>query len=174
MDHLRFPIGTYTPPDSITPEDIARWIARIEALPAALTSAIGGLSDQQLDTRYRPEGWTLRQVVHHLADSHMNAFIRFKLALTEDAPAIKPYFEDRWAQLPDCSAPAGLSLALLDALHQRWGLLLRGMAGTDFERTYFHPEYQAAYRLDYVVGLYAWHGEHHVAHITSHRTRAGF
>ena len=173
MKDLRYPIGEYTPPNPIRAEDIAHWIADLDSLPDLLERAVAGLSEQQLDTPYRAEGWTLRQVVHHVADSHMNAFIRFRLALTEASPTIKPYFEDRWARLPDYAGPPAVSLMLIRALHGRWVLLLRGMAAADFERTYFHPEYQASYRLDHVLGMYAWHGRHHVAHITSCRGRAG-
>ncbi len=174
MEELRYPIGQYMPPDPITAEHITDWIEEIEALPARLAAAGIGLQEQDLDTPYRPRGWTIRQVVHHVADSHMNAYIRFKLSLTEENPTIKPYFEDRWAELPDSEAPIGLSLPLIDALHRRWGRVLRGMAATDFARTYFHPDLGQAYRLDYVLGLYAWHGNHHLAHITSLRERMGW
>jgi len=171
MDDLRFPIGQYAPQDPITPHDISQWIDGIAALPGQLSEAVRGLDDAQLDTPYRPEGWTLRQVVHHIADSHMNAYIRFKLSLTEATPEIRPYFEDRWAELPDSHAPVSFSLDLTRVLHARWVYLLRVMTPDDFSRRYYHPEHQQSFPLDYVAGMYCWHGAHHVAHITTLRTR---
>jgi uncharacterized damage-inducible protein DinB len=134
---------------------------------------VGGLREQQLDTPYRPGGWTVRQVVHHVPDSHMNAYVRFKLALTEDAPTIKPYAEDRWAKLSDSSAPLETSLTLLENLHSRWVLLLRSLSEEDWGRTFRHPELGVR-RLDQTLGLYAWHGLHHTAHVTSLRQRMGW
>ena len=131
-----------------------------------------GLSDPQIDTPYRPGGWTVRQVVHHVPDSHLNAYLRFKLALTEENPTICPYDEQRWAQLPDTmGTPVGVSLMLLEAVHRRWVVLLTAMQESDWSRTFFHPEHQKAFRLDYVLAMYAFHGRHHVAHITKLRER---
>ena len=139
-----------------------------------MTAAVAGLDDRQLDTPYRPGGWTVRQVVHHYADSHANSYVRFRLALTEDAPVIKPYDEQRWAELPDAkSAPISVSLTLLSALHQRWVLLLRSLDDQTFARTFIHPEL-GEMRLDKTLGLYAWHCHHHVAHITNLRARQGW
>jgi uncharacterized damage-inducible protein DinB len=139
-----------------------------------LRAALRGLSDQQLDTPYRDGGWTLRQLAHHVPDSHMNAYIRCKLALTEYEPTIKPYMEDLWAELPDAKqAPIEMSLALLDSLHQRWMLMLRKLTEADFTRTFLHPEL-GAMSLEKNVALYAWHGRHHVAHVTSLREKMGW
>jgi uncharacterized damage-inducible protein DinB len=139
-----------------------------------MRTAVAGLSDEQLNTPYRPAGWTVRQVVHHVPESHMNSYVRFKLALTEEEPTIKPYFEDRWAQLDDANqAPVGLSLDLLDALHGRWVWFLRSLKDADFQRTFRHPELGTV-SLDRNIALYAWHGRHHVAHITSLRERMGW
>jgi uncharacterized damage-inducible protein DinB len=173
---LRYPVGRFSwdAPDP-SPAERAKLIAEIEAAPAKIRAAVAGLSKKQIDTPYRPEGWTVRQVTHHVPDSHMNAYIRFKLALTEDAPTIKPYMEDRWAKLADTSAtPVEASLALLESLHQRWGRLLRSMSDADFARTYFHPEKGAALTLGKTLALYAWHGRHHVAHVTALRERMGW
>jgi hypothetical protein len=170
---LRYPIGRYTLPDA-DPATYARLIDEIEQLPRALRAAVDGLTDAQLDTPYRDGGWTVRQVVHHVPDSHVNAYVRFKLALTEDAPRIKPYEESRWAQLADARLPVAPSLALLDALHVRWVTLLRAMSPEDFERrAYDHPE-DGLMTLRAALGLYAWHGKHHTAHITGLRERMGW
>ena len=139
-----------------------------------MRAAVAGLNDEQLNTEYRPEGWTVRQVVHHVPESHLNSYLRFKLALTEEEPVIKPYFEDRWAKLDDAlNAPVELSLNLLDTLHQRWVWFLRSLKPSDFQRTFRHPELGVV-SLDKNVALYAWHGRHHVAHITSLRERMGW
>ena len=149
-------------------------LSEIEQAPSNLRAAVRGLSDGQLDTPYREGGWTVRQVVHHLPDSHMNSYIRFKLALTEDDPAIKPYMEDRWADLPDSKQAAiDVSLALLDALHQRWLMVLRNMPESAWRRAFLHPELGPT-TLDKALALYAWHGRHHVAHITQLRHRQGW
>jgi len=146
------------------------WISEIEQLPMKLNEAVRGLSEEQLNLVYREGGWTLRQVVHHIADSHMNSFIRFKLALTEDTPTIKPYYEDRWAELQDSvNTDVKLSIILIEALHRRWVILLKSLNDSDFRRQFHHPESLKMVRLDYNVGLYAWHGNHHVAHITTLR-----
>lgn len=143
-------------------------------MPQRLREAVAGLKDEQLDTPYRPGGWTVRQTVHHVADSHMNSYLRFKLALTENSPTIKPYNEAAWANLPEAkAAPIAVSLALIDALHERLVLMLRAMSDQDFTRTFQHPE-RGAVRLDTNVALYGWHSRHHVAHITALRKRMGW
>ncbi len=166
---LRYPVGKYQPPEKISPEQRAEWIGEIEALPRRLASALSGLTEAQLDTPYRPGGWTVRQVAHHLPDSHLNSHLRFRLALTEDTPAIKPYNEARWAELPDAkTGPISPSLLILDGLHQRWTALLRTLDEKAFARTLRHPEW-GEIRLDWTLGLYAWHCRHHLAHITNSR-----
>lgn len=165
LEKLRYPIGRFAPPSHIDADQVERWISEIEALPADLRRAVKGLTAGQLDTPYRPGGWTIRQVIHHLPDSHMNSFIRFKWALTEEKPEIKAYCEDRWAELPDYSAtPVSVSLDLLEALHRRWVTLLRSLTRQDLERTFIHPESGPA-NLAETIGSYAWHGRHHLAHI---------
>ena len=174
LEKLRYPIGHYEPPSRIDQHQTERWINDIEALPADLRKAVEGLNDTQLDTPYRPGGWTIRQVVHHLPDSHMNSFIRFKWALTEDRPSIKAYFEDRWAELPDyATAPVSVSLDLLEALHRRWVTLLRSLTRQDLDRTFIHPESGPA-NLAETIGSYAWHGRHHLAHIREAIRRKGW
>ena len=171
-DDLRYPIGKFSPPPVSSVEQRRDWIARIDSLPTDLQAATRALSAKQLDTPYRPGGWTMRQVVHHIADSHMNAVVRFRLALTEDAPVIKPYREDFWAELPDAKTEdVTVSLALLEALHRRWTALLRQMTESQFERTYRHPEV-GEMKLFQVLALYAWHSNHHLAHIANLRTRS--
>lgn len=168
---LSYPIGKFTYAGPSTPEQRAQFIRDIEDTPARLRDAIRGLSPQQLDTTYRPGGWTVRQVVHHVPESHMNAYVRFKLGLTEDNPTIKPYNEDAWSRTPDVTTtPVEVSLALLDNLHQRWVVLLRALTPADLERTIQHPEL-GQLKLDRYLAMYAWHGKHHVAHITSLRDR---
>jgi uncharacterized damage-inducible protein DinB len=157
-----------------TDDERRRLIDEIAETPLRLRAAIRAMSDEQLDTPYRPGGWTVRQVVHHVPDSHLNSYIRFKLALTEEEPTIRPYDEDRWAQLEDSRiTPPEVSLALLDALHERWVTLLRSLAPEDFQRTFRHPELGLV-SLNKNVALYAWHGRHHVAHITSLSERRGW
>ena len=171
----RFPIGEFAYTGPANQRERRERIDRIAAAPALLRAAIAGLSAAQLDTPYRTGGWTARQVVHHVPDSHLNAYTRFKLALTEPGPTIKPYQEARWAELNDSrTAPVELSLDLLDALHRRWVLVLSEMGAGDWARTYFHPEQSRQVTLDEVLALYAWHGEHHAAHITSLRRRMGW
>jgi hypothetical protein len=143
-------------------------------LPAQLRATVNGWTDEQLDTPYRPDGWTVRQVIHHLPDSHINSYVRYRLALTESQPTIKPYDEDAWAHLPDAqSAPVDLSLALLDALHRRWVVLLRSLKAEEWACTFQHPE-NGTVRLDMTLLIYAWHGRHHLAHITRLRDRMGW
>jgi hypothetical protein len=170
---LRYPIGNFDRVESLTPDQRGEHIEAIAAAPARLSVAVSGLKPEQLDTPYRPGGWTVRQVAHHVPDSHMNAYIRFKLALTEDEPTIKPYREDRWAELADAKAPIEPSLALLENLHKRWVLLLRSLTPRDWARKMRHPEL-GVLTLDQTLAIYGWHGRHHVAHITSLRERNGW
>jgi uncharacterized damage-inducible protein DinB len=174
MDDLRYPIGQFELVGEPEPAQLAVWIEEIAAAPQHLSAAIGGLSPDQLDTPYRPGGWTVRQLVHHVPDSHINAYVRYRLALTEDEPLIKPYDESRWAELQDArTAPVEASLALLEALHQRWTSLLRTLTPAQWRRTFRHPE-RGTPSLRQDLGLYAWHGRHHVAHITALRKRMGW
>jgi hypothetical protein len=171
---LRYPIGQFERPAVVSLSDLKMWIASIESLPSDLAQAVAGLSEAQLDTPYRPAGWTVRQVVHHVADSHTQSVTRFRLALTEENPTIKPYAEFDWAELPDAkSAPIELSLDLLRTLHARWVMLLRSLSRDQFSRRFQHPEIGEV-QLDWVTGHYAWHGRHHVAHITALRDRQGW
>jgi hypothetical protein len=161
---LRYPIGPFQYRGESTDAQRREFIDRIESTPARLRAAVAGLTQEQLDTPYRPGGWTIRQVVHHVPDSHMNSYCRFRLALTEDAPSIKGYDQERWAELSDSrTAPVEVSLALLEALHRRWVILLRAMTPADFMRTFRHSELGLV-TLDRTLALYAWHGDHHVAH----------
>jgi len=171
---LRYPVGKFQWDGTATEESRRRAIEEIAAAPANARKAVQGLTQAQIDTPYRPEGWTVRQVIHHIADSHMNAFIRFRLALTENEPTIKPYNENLWSQLADSrELDPSVSLALLEPLHQRWVALLRSMKPADFARTLNHPE-NGIGSLDRTLALYAWHSKHHVAHITSLRERQGW
>jgi len=168
---LRYPIGKFDP---ISFSDRKININTITALPERLRAAVAGLDDQQLDTRYREGGWTLRQTVHHVADSHINSLCRFKLALTEDEPpTIRPYAEDRWAELADSKLPVETSLEIVDGVHARWVAMIRGMSDEDFGRVFIHPE-TGNWTLEKVLGLYAWHSLHHTAHITSTREAHGW
>lgn len=162
---LRYPIGRFRAPDEIDAARIDTWIDEIESFPARLRAVVGDLPPDVLDTPYRPGGWTVRQVVHHLADSHLHSIIRFKWTLTEDTPTIKAYFEDRWAELADSRAPIDTSLDLLEALHARWVVLLRGLDAEELDRAFHHPESDTRVRLRENVGIYAWHGRHHLAHV---------
>lgn len=165
-DTLKYPIGVYIAPKPITDEQLEGFIKEIENFPAELKEVAAKLTEKDLDIPYRPGGWTARQVIHHIADSHMNALIRFKLALTEDMPAIKPYFEDKWAELADYkTTPVKVSLDLIEGIHIRWINLLRSMNRDDFEKIYFHPEHGTEFSLDEMAGMYAWHGKHHLEHI---------
>ena len=165
MEHLKYPIGKFTAPENVTADMRQAWIESITALPQHLEAALEGVTEAQLDTPYRPDGWTVRQVVHHLADSHINAYCRLHLSLTEDAPVIKPYEEGAWAKLPDSTLPISHSLEILRGLHFRWVHLLRNMSEADFQRTYVHPQYGKVYSMDTMSALYAWHGGHHLAHV---------
>ena len=172
---LRYPIGPFEATSEISPADLKGYLDRIESTPRRLRAALEGLTPRQLDTPYRPEGWTLRQVVHHLPDSHMNAYVRVKLTLTEDRPKIRPYFEDRWGELEDCrEGPIEPSIALLEALHTRWVPVLRALRPDQLERQYEHPEYGKTVSLRTMIATYAWHDDHHIAHITTLREREGW
>jgi uncharacterized damage-inducible protein DinB len=171
MSDLRFPIGKFHFEGSPTPREKETFLEDMARTPAHMRAAIRGLTETQLDTRYRPEGWTVRQVVHHVPDSHLNSYVRFKLALTEEDPTIKLYAEDRWAELADTRAtPIDVSLTLLESLHDRWLRLLRALTPAQWQRTYRHPE-MGPMTLEKTLALYAWHGRHHVAHITELRKR---
>jgi uncharacterized damage-inducible protein DinB len=173
LDDLRYPIGRFNPPASILPAIRAEHIQTLRKLPERLRAAVDGLSDAQLDTPYREGGWTVRQVVHHLPDSHGNCYVRFKLALTEDWPTIKPYDEAAWAELADSKMPVEGSLAFIEGLHERWVALLESMTEMEFHRGFNHPE-RGRMTLDKTLALYDWHSRHHTAHITSLRARKGW
>lgn len=168
---LRYPIGPCEYPEIVTAEARQEHVENLAAAPGRMREAVGGLTDPQLDTPYRPGGWTVRQLVHHFADSHINAYVRFRLALTEEEPTIKPYDQEKWAELPDAkSLPVEVSLQLIDALHRRWTELLRSLSDADFARRLRHPEL-GVLRLDTYLASYAWHCRHHAAHITALRRR---
>ena len=170
MDH-RYPIGKFQKQDTITDEQRKEFIKNIAEAPEKLRTAVQGLSEHQLNTSYREGGWTVRQVIHHLPDSHLNAYVRFKLVMTEENPTIKTYYENLWAELYDArTAPIETSLLLLESLHKRWVMFLQSLKPSDFSRTFHHPEH-GIMKLDHLVQLYSWHGRHHVAHITSLRER---
>ena len=169
----RYPVGKFSLDQEVTPEKRRTWLAQLEALPRDLRHALAQLPPSGLDTPYRDGGWTARQVVHHLADSHLNAYTRIKLALTEDAPAIKTYNEQMWAEMPDGkSADPALSLGILDGVHQRLTILLNSLTSDQFARTATHPQW-GLMNVDFLVQLYAWHCRHHVAHVGLAGTRAG-
>jgi DinB superfamily len=172
-DDLRYPIGKFTPPADYAARR-SHTIARLARIPASMRLAICDLSDAQTKTPYRPGGWTVRQLVHHVADSHMNFYVRLKLALTEDVPTIKPYAEEPWALLEDShSTPVSVSLSILDGVHERADRILRAIDAPSFAREYIHPV-GGRNAVDYLIAMYAWHGEHHVAHITALRAREGW
>jgi uncharacterized damage-inducible protein DinB len=170
---LRYPIGPSDTTSPLSAGERAQRIHAIAATPAQLRLAVAGLSDEQLDTPYRPGGWTVRQTVHHVADSHMNAFVRFRLGLTEDNPTIKPYDEKAWSELPDMRLPVEVSLRLLDGLHERMVHMLRSLPSSSFQRQIFHPE-NGPMTIDALLSMYAWHGPHHTAHIRGLRQRRGW
>jgi uncharacterized damage-inducible protein DinB len=175
MDDPRYPIGPFRFQGDADQHHREQWIGEIAAAPGHLRAAVAGLNPAQLDTPYRDQGWTVRQVVHHLPDSHLNAYTRIKLALTEDEPTIKPYEEARWAELSDGrTAPVEVSLTLLECLHRRWVLLLRELRPADLRRRFRHPEHGRTMAIEEVLAMYAWHGRHHVAQITSLRSRMGW
>ena len=164
--HLQYPIGKFIMPDETSFELIKSWVDELNDFPSKLISLTSSLTSDQLEKTYRPGGWTARQVIHHVADSHLNAYTRFKLTLTEDKPTIRPYFEDRWAELSDGkTGKIELSLPLIAAIHARLVSLLKTLEYSDFSREYIHPETQQTYTLAYLAGTYAWHGNHHLAHL---------
>jgi uncharacterized damage-inducible protein DinB len=170
----RYPIGKFRMEKEVTPAKRQQAIEEIAATPGKLREALLNLVDEQLDTPYREGGWTVRQLAHHVPDSHMNAYVRWKLALTETEPTIKPYEEKAWAEMVDAKMPVSVSLQLLRALHERWVELIRGMKEEDFARTFKHPDHPGTQTVDWMLFLYAWHGRHHVAHITELRKQKGW
>jgi len=174
MSDLRYPIGKYEAKE-FSEKQKQEWLNDLKFLPQLVENAILNLDEAQLETPYREEGWTVHQLVHHIADSHMNAYVRFKLGLTEDNPTIRPYEEKLWAELNDVKTlPINISITLLYALHTRWHAALKDLKDADWDRTVFHPEHQKKITLWYLLGMYAWHGKHHVAHITELRERNGW
>lgn len=174
MDSWKYPIGEFeAPAASADSAQRQRWIAELAAVPGELRRTVEGLGDEQLDTPYRPGGWTPRQVAHHLADASLNGYMRIKLALTEDAPPIKPFEEADWAELPDSKLPLAPSLELISGLYERWLVLLRSMSEADYARTFVHPA-SGPWTLDKALAFFAWHGRHHVAQIASLRERSGW
>lgn len=172
MEELQYPIGRFKLPSVIDKAQVKKWIDVIEHFPNQLRTETNHLSEEQLNTSYRPGGWTVRQLVNHCADSHMNAFIRFKLALTEENPLITAYKQDDWANLTDSKVmPIDASLKIIEGLHARWTLLLHGFSAADLKRTYIHPEKGREVKLEEALANYAWHCEHHLAHITSLKSR---
>lgn len=168
LENLRFPVGRYKKPSTITEALISDWIQEIEDFPKQVISLLKEMGKTELNLRYRPEGWTIKQVIHHCADSHMNSLMRFKLALTEEAPTIRPYYEDRWAELPDSlEDEVEDSLQILSGLHRKWGKLLRTLTAEDLQKTFVHPEHGTSIALDENIAVYAWHCRHHLAHIQS-------
>ena len=165
IEHLKYPIGKFQVDSVITMDDLKKAIEEIKSLPKFLENTVKEFNEGQLATPYRPGGWTVRQVIHHCADSHMNALVRFKLALTEENPRIKPYDEASWANLPDYELPIEISIGMLKNIHFKWVRILEEMSPEDFDKTYFHPESQKDVSLDEVTLIYAWHGKHHLAHI---------
>ena len=175
MTDPRYPIGKFERRDELNPDERQTAIDAIAAAPGRMREAVAGLSEEQLDTPYRDGEWTVRQVIHHVPDSHLNAYVRLKLALTEDDPVIRPYDEARWAALEDSrQTPVEVSLTLLESLHARWVTLLRSLGADDFRRTLRHPDHSGILTVDWLVALYAWHGRHHVAHVTALRESMGW
>lgn len=168
LEKLKYPIGKFNVPETITPELLNECIGVIETFPVKLKQEVEKLTDEQLDTPYRPDGWTIRQVVNHCSDSHMNSLMRFKLALTEDRPTIRPYFEDRWAELADSrTMPINAALKILDGIHERWIILLKSLSAKQLNRSFVHPEHGKESTLEETICMYAWHCQHHLAHITN-------
>jgi hypothetical protein len=174
MEDLQYPIGKFTPKDTYTPEEISNNIASIASLPARLSNTILNFTDTQYDTPYREGGWTVRQLIHHISDSHLNAYIRFKWTLTEDSPIIKAYDEKRWATTGEISSDPSLSVRLIEAHHAKWVALLKSLTASDLERHFVHPETKREIKLKNLIGLYAWHSDHHLAHITKLKERMGW
>lgn len=171
IEELRYPVGKFAPKDSYSNDEIESFISEIEALPVKLESAIKDFSRAQFEMPYRDGGWTIRQVIHHVADSHMNAYIRFKWTLTEDKPTIKAYNEKLWAETTEVLAEPALSVALIKALHAKWIVLLKGLSTSDFQKSFIHPETHKEVTLQRLTATYAWHGRNHLAHITSLKER---
>ena len=175
IEELKYPIGQFTRPSEITSKTLKLYVSDIAAFPTKLKEAVQTLSDNQLDTEYRPNGWTIRQVIHHCADSHMNALTRFKLALTEDNPTIKPYYEERWAELSDSKTmPIDSALKMIQGIHERWTVLFNGISEKELKRTFFHPQSGKQFQLDEHIAIYAWHCNHHLAHITTLKKTKGW
>ena len=175
IEELKFPIGQFVKPEKIKTEISKAYITDIATFPERLKKEVEQLTDLQLDTPYRTDGWTIRQVINHCADSHMNSLTRFKLALTEDKPIIKPYYEERWAELAySKTMPIGPALNMLDGIHQRWTVLLNNLTNEQLERSFIHPERGKEFRLDENIGIYAWHCNHHLSHITTLKSRMGW
>ena len=173
-EDLRYPIGEFDRNFEVSPQARAERVVTIREMPQKMREAVAGLSDEQIDTEYRPGGWTVRQTVHHVADSHSNSLTRFKLALTEDEPpTIRPYYEERWAELGDSKLPIEVSLSLIDGIHARWIALMESMSDADFKKSFIHPE-TGEWTLDGALALYGWHSQHHTAHITRLRERMGW
>lgn len=177
MDHmaieeLKYPIGRFEEPATITTETLSKWISDILYFPERLKNEVNHLTDEQLNTPYRSGGWTIRQVIHHCADSHMNSLTRLKLVLTEDKPTIKPYDEGRWAELADSkNMPIEPSLKMIEGIHERWTVLLNNLTKDEYSRIFVHPEHGKTFRIDENIGIYAWHCNHHLAHITETKKR---
>ena len=165
LEKLKYPVGKFNKPENISPEMLKDYISVIESFPQGIRQEVESLTEQQLSNTYRPEGWTIRQLVHHCADSHQNAFTRFKLALTENQPTIKPYMEALWAELADSELPVEPSLKILEGLHLRWTVLLKSMSPEDFQKSFMHPEHNRLFLLEESLALYAWHCRHHLEHI---------
>ena len=175
LEKLRYPIGKFTPVEEYSDDYLSQCIEAIASFPERLKKEVGHLTEVQLDTPYRPNGWTVRQVVHHCADSHMNCLIRFKWTLTEDKPTIKFYYEDRWSELLDNKTmPIEPTLSLLEGLHYRLAFLIKGLTAEQLDRSFIHPEHGKEFQLKEIIGLYAWHGNHHLAHITALKQRKGW
>jgi uncharacterized damage-inducible protein DinB len=174
MEDIRYPIGKFTPQENYSSNDIAGFIERIKELPAKLEKAVQSLNDEQLNTPYREGGWSVRQVVHHLADSHMHAYIRTKWTLTENEPVIKAYLEKFWAETAETKSHPDISISFLKALHEKWVILLRSIPISDLDRFFVHPETKREVSLKTLMGMYAWHGEHHLAHITNLKKLKGW
>lgn len=174
LEQLKFPIGKYLPIKNPDTETINLWISEIEKFPNLLDNTVQNISIAQLNYKYRPDGWKVKQVIHHCADSHMNSYIRFKLALTERKPSIRPYFEDRWAELDDSkNNDVSTSIALLKATHQKWIEVLHNLSAEDLQKEYVHPEHGTVFNLAETIGNYAWHGKHHLAHVINGITSNG-
>jgi hypothetical protein len=172
IEELKYPIGRFEKPATITAETLSKWISDILYFPERLKNEVNHLTDEQLNTHYRPGGWTIRQVIHHCADSHMNSLTRLKLVLTEDSPTIKPYYEERWAELADSkNMSIEPSLKMIEGIHERWTVLLNNLTNEEYCRIFIHPEHGKAFRIDENIGIYAWHCNHHLAHITETKKR---